>query len=393
MLDYGEKNRSKFPETKADGTVDIDLDSGKFTKIWHGPNHPGITGNMSLELTVSGDEVMEAKTHVGYLHRGFEKLMEKRKYIQNFPLVCRMCVPEPDFNEYTYAAGLETLAGIEIPENAKWIRMLILEMARLQSYLAWVGGQAGSLGMGIIGQWTLWARDMVLQRFEELTGARIYHIYIIPGGVRNNLTPTFKKNMQETLEEVEKVIDDVERALLNNAVFKKRTVGIGVIKKEWIDEYGITGPNARGAGIPLDVRKDSPYLNYSQLDFDPVIEQNSDIFSRTRLRINDLKLSIDLIKQILAKTPNSGDFKAKMPSMLHWKIPRGETYTKAECTRGEYGMYLVTDGSEYLRRANLRGPSYTHAVTLLEKMLVNANISDIAGTMVSLHTYPPEIER
>ena len=102
---------------------------------------------------------------------------------------------------------------------------------------------------------------------------------------------------------------------------------------------------------------------------------------------------MDLIKQILSKTPNSGDFKAKMPSMLHWKIPKGETYTKAECTRGEYGMYLVTDGTEYLRRANLRGPSYTHAVTLLEKMLVNANISDIAGTMVSLHTYPPEIER
>ena len=193
MLNYGIQNRELFPETKSDGTVDIDLSSGKFTKVWQGPNHPGITGNMSLELTLLGDEVMESKTHVGYLHRGFEKLMERRRFINNFPLVCRICVPEPDFNEYCYAAALEELASVYVPENALWIRTLILEMARLQSYLMWLSGQVGSFGMGIPSQWMLYSRDRILDMFEELSGARIYHIYILPGGVRGNLPAGFKK--------------------------------------------------------------------------------------------------------------------------------------------------------------------------------------------------------
>lgn len=393
MLDYGEKNREKFPEMNLDGTAKIDLSSGKFVKIWHGPNHPGITGNMAVELTVNGDEVCAAQTHVGYLHRGFEKLMERRKFIQNFPLVCRVCVPEPDFNEYCYAAALEQIAGVEVPERAQWIRTLILEMARLQSYLAWIGGQAGSMGMGVVGQWTIWARDLVLDRFEELTGARIYHIFILPGGVRNVYPEGFEERMLETLEEVTKIMNDVERVLLNNTVFKTRAKGIGYIDPKWVDEYGITGPNARGTGAPRDVRKTNPYLKYAELDFEAITETDSDIYARTRLRWRDTMQTVDLIKQILVKTPKEGAFKAELPSMLHWKIPAGEAYVKAECTRGEYGYYITTDGSGYPRRVNVRGPSYTHAMTLLEKMLVNSNISDVAGTMVSLHTYPPEIER
>ena len=393
MLNYGIKNRELFPETKSDGTIDIDLSSGKFIKVWQGPQHPGITGNMSLELTLLGDEVMESKTHVGYLHRGFEKLMGGRRFINNCPPVCRVCVPEPEFNEYCYAAALEELAGVEIPENAQWIRTLILEMARLQSYLMWMGGQAGSLGMGMIGQWVYWARDRVLQLFEDLSGARIYHIYIIPGGVRNNLPEGFKDRMEEMLRDVEGVLKDVDRVLFHNAVFKTRTIGLGYIDPDWVDEYGITGPNARAAGFARDIRKTAPYLKYPELDFEPVVKQDSDVFTRARLRFEDALLSVDLIRQILAKTPETGDFKAEMPSMLHWTIPAGETYVKAECTRGEYGYYVVTDGSGYPRRINVRGPSYTHAVTLAERLLVNVNLADVAGTLVSIHTYPPEIER
>lgn len=393
MLDYGLENRELFPEKRSDGTIDIDLSSQKFTKVWQGPQHPGITGNMSLELTLLGDEVMESKTHVGYLHRGFEKLMERRKFINNFPLVCRICVPEPDFNEFCYAQALEDLAGIEIPENAQWIRTLILEMARLQSYLMWIGGQASSFGMGIIGQWTLYARDQVLELFEELTGARIYHIFMLPGGVRNNLPRGFKNRMLSTLDQIEKTLYDVERAMLNNAVFKKRSVGLGYIDPDWVDLYGITGPNARAAGIAKDVRIDNPYAKYASLDFEAVVETDSDIYARTRLRWRDTMMTIDLLRQILDKTPETGEFKTKLPSMLHWKIPAGETYVKAECTRGEYGYYVVTDGSGYPRRINVRGPSYTHAMTVAEKLLVNCNLADVAGTMVSLHTYPPEVER
>ncbi|MBU1535842.1 NADH-quinone oxidoreductase subunit D, partial [Myxococcota bacterium] len=171
-----EEDRSKFPEKNPDGTNIIDLESGRFTHIWQGPVHPGMTGNMSLELIIQGDEVMSCKTHVGYLHRGFEKLMERRRFIQCLPICVRICVPEPDFNEYCLCATVEELAGIEVPDAAQWMRTLLLEMARLQSYLMWLGGISGSLGMGIIGQWTNYARDLILDRFEEITGGRIYHM-------------------------------------------------------------------------------------------------------------------------------------------------------------------------------------------------------------------------
>ncbi len=386
-------DRSQYPQKKADGSLDIDLRSGKYLKLWQGPQHPGITGNMAIELTVCGDEVVEGKTHVGYLHRGFEKLMERRTFMQCFPIVCRICVPEPDFNEYCYAAAVEELAGIEVPELANWIRTLILEMGRINSYLMYLGGQAGALGQGVIGQWTTYVRDLMLDRFEELTGARIYHMFIIPGGVRDRLPSGFAARMEETLCEIEATLADVERVMFDNAVFKKRTMGVGVVDPALLDRYGITGPVARAAGVARDVRSEQPYLVYPQLDFEPVVGQGSDIYTRADVRRRDLLMSVDLVRQILARMPQSGEVMAQLPNVLHWKIPYGETYVRGECSRGEYGYYVVTDGSGYPRRINVRGPSYTHAVALFERLVVNVNIADIAALLVSLHTYPPEIER
>ena len=376
-------DRNQYPQKKADGSLDIDLTSGKYLKLWQGPQHPGITGNMSLELTVCGEEVVEGKTHV----------MERRSFIQCFPIVCRICVPEPDFNEYCYAAAVEELAGIQSPVRADWIRTLILEMGRINSYLMYLGGQAGAFGQGVIGQWSTYVRDLMLDRFEELTGARIYHMFILPGGVRDDLPEGFGKRMEETLREVERTLKDVYETMYCNAVFKKRTVGLGYIDPELIEPYGVTGPTARAAGVAKDVRKEQPYLVYPELDFEPVVGTDSDVYARADVRRRDLLMSVDLIRQILAKMPNDGQLMAKLPNVLHWKIPRGETYIRGECSRGEYGYYLVTDGSGFPRRVNVRGPSYTHAVALLERLIVNVNISDVAGLMVSLHTYPPEIER
>ncbi len=383
-------DRSQYPQSQAD----IDLTSGKYLKLWQGPQHPGITGNMSIELTVCGDEIVEAKTHVGYLHRGFEKLMERRTFMQVFPIVCRVCVPEPDFNEYCYAAAIEELAGIEVPERANWIRTLILEMGRINSYLMYLGGQSGSLGQGLIGQWTTYVRDLMLDRFEELSGARIYHMFILPGGVRGDLPDGFEARMEETLRELESTMDEVEKVMFNNAVFKKRTVGVAVIEPDLLDSYGITGPTARAAGVARDVRTEQPYLVYPELAFEAVTGTDSDIYTRADVRRRDLIMSIDLIRQILAKMSGvKGNVMTALPNVLHWKIPKGETYIRGECSRGEYGYYVVTDGSGYPRRINVRGPSYTHAVALFERLIVNANIADVAATLVSLHTYPPEIER
>jgi NADH-quinone oxidoreductase subunit D len=384
-------NENKYPEVK-DGKAELDMSSGKYMKVWQGPQHPGITGNMSLELTIAGDEVYECKTHLGYLHRGFEKLIERRTFMQSFPIVCRICVPEPDFNEYLFAQGLENLSGIKAPERAQWIRTLNLEMARLTSFLMWIGGQAGAFGMGTIGQWTVTHRDYMLDLFEELSGGRIYHMYIVPGGVRGELPDGFSGRLEDTLVKVERLLKEIDLVLMHNAVFKMRAKKLGIIDPAWVDEYGITGPNMRGTGIKRDIRKDQPYLIYDQLDFDVVTGSDSDAYDRTACRLRESQQSIDIIRQIMARMP-AGDIHTPLPNVLHWKIPEGSTYLRAECTRGEYGYFMQTDGSGMLRRMTVRGPSYTHAVALMEKMAVGTNIADIAGLMVSLHTYPPEVER
>ncbi len=371
----------------------IDLSSGKYVKLWQGPQHPGITGNMSLELTLCGDEIVECKTHVGYLHRGFEKFMERRTYIQNFTVVCRIAVPEPTFNEYLYSAAIEELAGIEVPERANWLRALNLEMMRLASFLMWTGGMSGAFGLYTVPNWTLTYRDYILDLFEELTGARIYHMYIVPGGVRNVLPDGWKERALEILKGTEKMMREVDRVMMNNAVFKARSKGLGIIPPDMVDPYGIVGPNARAAGFKRDLRKDEPYLVYDQLDFEVVTATESDAYERAWVRQQEIFQCINLIRQMLERMPDSGPFQAQMPNVLHWKIPPGETYLKAECTRGEYGYYVVTDGSEYVRRVHVRGPSYTHAIAVMERLAVGTNIADIAGLMVSLHTYPPEIER
>ncbi len=386
-------SRAKIPYVPPEERAFPDLDSGKYLVMWQGPNHPGITGNMSLRLVIEGDSVVDCETHVGYLHRGFEKLMERRLWMQNFPLVCRIAVPEPDFNEYCYAAALEELAGIEIPEKAVWLRTLSLEMIRLASFLMWIGGQAGAFGHGTIAQWSVTMRDYVLDLFEELSGGRIYHMYIIPGGVRADVPPGFLRHVLETMTVVEQNLKDIELVMFHNAVMKMRAVGLGYIPRDWVERYGITGPNARAAGVRRDLRKDRGYLAYPRLSFEPVVGTESDAFERARLRLAEMFQAIDLIRQIVDALPAEGAFRERLPNPLHWRIPAGETYVSAECTRGEYGFYVVSDGGDKPRRVAVRGPSYTHAVSVMERLVRGVNIADVAGLMVSLHTYPPEIER
>ena len=160
-----------------------------------------------------------------------------------------------------------------------------------------------------------------------------------------------------------------------------------------VDQYGITGPNQRAAGFVRDLRRDAPYLVYDQLEFDVITATESDAYARSWVRYQEMHQGIRMLRQCLERTPREGPFQARMPNVLHWEVPAGETYVKAECMRGEYGYYMVTDGSEYVRRVHVRGPSYTHAIALMEKLAVGTNIADTAGLMVSLHTYPPEIER
>jgi len=256
----------------------------KETTLYLGPQHPGITGNMMVELKVTGDTIQRAKTHVGYLHRGFEKLMEERLWMQCFPIVCRICVPEPDPNEENLARAIEELEGREVPERAQYIRVMMLELSRMAAYLLWMGGQSGSMGLYTMPQWTVGDRDYILDLFEELTGGRVYHMYIWAGGVRRDLPDGFKDRVRKVLDYLEERLTDYDRLLFENALFIKRAEGIGVIDKEKAEEWGVVGPPLRGCGITHDVRRDEPYEVYDKLEWEVITHECGDVYARAMVR-------------------------------------------------------------------------------------------------------------
>ena len=218
-------------------------------------------------------------------------------------------------------------------------------------------------------------------------------MYIIPGGVRADLPEGWTDRLEATLEKIEKLLDEVELVMMHNAILKGRLKGLGVIDPSMVDHYGITGPNARAAGLTRDIRKDQPYLGYDKLDFQVVTRDEGDAYARLGVRIDEMRQSIDLIRQVVARVPAHGEIHHPLPNVLHWRIPAGQTWHRSESTRGEYGYMMVSDGTEKPRRVYVKGPSYTHAMAVMEDLAVNTNIADVAALMVSLHTYPPEVER
>ena len=364
----------------------------KATTLYFGPQHPGITGNMMIRLKVEGDTIFKAVTEVGYLHRAFEKLAEKRNWIQTFTLMCRFCVPEPDPVEASYARAVEKIAGIEIPERAKWIRVLILELARISSLMLWHAGQGHSLGLYTMGQWSVGDRNYVLDLFEELTGARVYHMYILPGGVRRDFPEGFGDKVLKTMDYIEKRLEDYDNLMFNNSIFQKRTQGIGIVDAETAIERGVVGQPLRACGIKSDIRIDDPYEAYPNIDFEVPVETGGDIWARALVRRRELRESIKIVRQVIEKIPG-GDISVKLPNPQKWTIPKGDAYARTESVRGEVGMYVASDGGNKPRRVHFRGAAYVHAVTLLEDVLKGANIADVSAIMNSLGTCPPEIER
>ena len=365
----------------------------KLIKIFHGPQHPGITGNMSVEIDLDGETIVNSETHVGYLHRGFEKLVERRTIPQAFTIVCRICVPEPDPNEENFARGIENLAGIDIPVKAKWIRTMVLEMQRMTAYFLWMAGQGGSLGLYVNPQWSVADRDLMLDLYEELTGGRVYHMYIYPGGVRADLPEGFLGRLASLLDYYETRIPEYDKLFFENAIFKKRAIGVGYVDPETALRHGVAGPVLRAAGFEKDVRKYAPYEMYSEVEFDIPTQTASDVYARALVRRAEFKQSIRILRQVIDKMPKDGDFQVKLKGHRQFKIPQGETWVRTESSRGEVGYYMASDGTEKLRRMQVKGPSMVHAMSLLPEVLKGAQLADVAMIMNSLGTCPPEIER
>lgn len=361
-------------------------------ELYFGPQHLGMVGNFSITLKVKGDRILNATANPGYLHRGFEKLMEYRTWIQNFPLVCRINVVEPDHMELIYALAVEKLAGIEVPERTQYIRSVVLELSRIASHLFGLWAYANMLGFDTVGQWAMYHRDLVLDLFEELTGARVYHIYIWPGGVRRDFPNGFKKRIIKTLHSIGGCVPDYDNTFFNNRLFCERTKGIGKITRKEAMVMGATGQVMRATGMKYDIRKVEPYAAYNQVPWEVPTRVEGDAYSRIWVIRDEMIESVHMIFKLLDKMPE-GKIYNRIHNPFKWKVPAGEAYVRCESSRGELGLYLVSNGGDKPYRVHFRTPSYPHGLIVLEKALKGASIADVGNIMISLYVVAPEIDR
>jgi len=361
-------------------------------ELYFGPQHLGMVGNFSITLKVEGDRIREATANPGYLHRGFEKLMEYRTWIQNFPLVCRINVVEPDHMELIYAMAVEKLAGLKVPERAQYIRSIYLELARVASHLFGLWAYSNMLGFDTAAQWAMYHRDLVLDLFEELTGGRVYHIYIWPGGVRRDFPEGFKEKIVNTLHSIGGCVPDYDNTFFNNRIFSERARGIGRVTRGEAMEMGGTGQVLRATGMKYDIRKVEPYAAYHQVPWEVPTREEGDAYSRIWVVRDEMIESVHMIFKLLDKMPE-GKVYNRTPNPFKWKVPAGEVYVRCESSRGELGLYLVSDGGDKPYRVHFRTPSYPHGLIILEKALQGASIADVGNIMISLYVVAPEIDR
>jgi len=366
--------------------------SARELELYFGPQHLGMVGNFSITLKVEGDRILEARANPGYLHRGFEKLMEYRTWIQNFPLVCRINVIEPDHIEMIYAMAVEKLAQLEVPERANYVRSIYLELARVGSHLFGLWAYANMLGFDTVAQWAMYHRDLILDLFEELTGGRVYHIYIWPGGVRRDFPPGFKDKIVNTLHSIGSCVPDYDSTFFNNRLFYERAKGIGKLTQEQAKRWGATGQTLRATGMKFDIRKVEPYAAYDKVDWDVPVRQDGDAYSRVWVIRDEMIESVHMIFKLLDAMPE-GPVYNRVPNPFKWKIPKGDAYVRCESSRGELGLYLVSSGSDKPYRVHFRTPSYPHGLIILEELLRNASIADVGNIMISLYVVAPEIDR
>ena len=364
-------------------------------KLFLGPQHPGMHGNASIHMYVDGDIIKRAYLLPGMLHRGFEKGMERKSWINNISLIPRVCVVEPDINEMAYAMGVEKLANIVIPERAHWIRMIILELARISIHLMAYGGLGGPTGNYTLMYHAHADRNSILDIFEKITGHRIYHQYIVPGGVRKDLPVGIEKDIHAFLDDLESRYTEYRDLGIENASFIPRIKDTIMLPEEVVWELGVTGVGMRSAvNKPYDLRKVMPYARYDQVEFDVPVSDYSDARCRVDIKLKELVQCIGIVRQCLAKIPE-GDVRVPMAKgqAMRWTVPKGYVYSCVESSRGEFGYYIVSDGGTNPYRVGVRGASFPQGLLGIEKYLPGTRIDDAALWVDTMGVCSPEIDR
>jgi NADH-quinone oxidoreductase subunit D len=381
-----------------------------------GPSHPAMHGTVRMVLEVEGEKISSADIQVGYLHRCFEKESEYATYTQIFPYTDRLNYVSPMLNNVGYAIAVERLLGIDkqIPERAQYIRVIVGEISRITDHLTCLGAGAMELGAFTPFLYAIKFREWLWELLEELSGARLTHSYVRIGGVSGDLTEGFADKLRDVLRRGREVMVDVDKLLTRNRIFRDRMDGIGLIAKEDVGAWGITGPLARASGVAYDVRKDHPYLVYGDLDFDVPIGSVGDNFDRFAVRMEEMVQSMRLIEQGLdripdgpvlledprvALPPKSETYNSIEAMISHFKlimdgirVPAGEVYSFTEGGNGELGFYIVSDGTGRPWKCRVRPPSFAHTA-ILTKVLPGLFIADVVPTFGMINMIGGECDR
>jgi NADH-quinone oxidoreductase subunit D/NADH-quinone oxidoreductase subunit C/D len=354
-----------------------------------GPQHPATHGVLHLVITLNGETIKKVEPHLGYIHRSIEKMCESLTYRQFIYVTSRMDYLSSHINNHACAMTVEKGLQIEVPQRAQYIRVLMDELTRIASHELWWGALAMDLGAFTPFFYAFRERETINDIMEETCGARLTMNYMVPGGVMADIHPTFQKKVKEFIQLFKSKIDEYDELVTNNVIFQSRMKGVGYLSKEDAISYGCTGPVARGSGVSCDIRKIFPYEAYKLVQFDEVLESGGDCFSRYLVRIREMKESVKIIEQLIDNIPE-GDYQAKTKAVL--KLPKGEFYTRAETARGEFGVYIVSEGGTTPYRIKFRSPGFSN-LSALDHMARGSKIGDLMATMGTLDLVIPDIDR
>ena len=361
-------------------------------KINIGPQHPSTHGVLRLIAELDGEQILSVTPDVGYLHRGLEKMAESRTYLQYLPIVDRVDYLGGFFTSYAFCDSVEMLSEIEVPKRAKYIRMLCMELNRIASHLLWLGTFMLDLGASSPLFYCFRDREVILSLFERLTGQRMMYNYFIFGGVRYDVDSDWLNDVLEFVSKLPDSIKDYENIITNNPIFLDRTIQKGYMPKQTALNYSITGPNLRASGLDMDFRKSKPYSCYDEVDFIPAVSNRCDSYGRYLVRIQEIKSSVDIVKQaVLFLKQNSGKISLDI-SQLNIKPKEGEYTSYVESSRGLLNCYLKSDGSNKPYRVKWRTGSF-YSVQVLPELVKNLSYSDLIAIFGSLDVILPEVDR
>lgn len=382
----------------------LEGDDRNFT-INFGPQHPAAHGVLRLVLELEGEIVERVDPHIGLLHRGTEKLIEHKTYLQALPYFDRLDYVAPMNQEHAFCLAIEKLMGIEVPRRAQFIRVLYSEIGRILSHMLNVTTQAMDVGALTPPVWGFEEREKLMVFYERACGSRMHAMYFRPGGVHQDLPPALINDMLNWCDQFPQKLKDIETLLTENRIFKQRNVNIGIVSKQDAYDWGFSGVMVRGSGIPWDLRRNQSYEVYSELDFKIPLGKNGDCYDRYLCRVDEMYESCKIMKQCLemmpagpvmtedkkVAPPRRSDMKQSMEALIHhfklytegFHVPAGEVYTCVEAPKGEFGVYLVADGSNKPYRCHVRAPGFPHlaAMDYLNKGHMLADVSAILGSL------------